>query len=47
MLGLGIELTNRGIDGGERVASVVLLVIVGTVALYGLTAAPVARARAC
>jgi len=40
----GLELTAAGIDGGERLASVVLLVIVGTVSLYGLTAAPVARA---
>ena len=38
-----LELAERGIPGGERLASVILLVIVLTVAMYGLTAVFVAR----
>jgi NhaP-type Na+/H+ or K+/H+ antiporter len=39
----GATLTERGIDGAEKILPATFLVIVGTVTLYGLTAAPVAQ----
>jgi len=38
-----LELARAGYPGAERLASVTFVVIVGTVAVYGLSAAPVAR----
>jgi NhaP-type Na+/H+ or K+/H+ antiporter len=40
----GATLARKGIPGAERILPVTFLVIVGTVTLYGLTAAPLARA---
>lgn len=38
-----LQLTDAGIDGGETLAPLTFLVIIGTVTVYGLTAAPLAR----
>lgn len=37
------ELTEIGLEGAEKLAPIIFLVIVGTVIFYGLTAGPVAR----
>lgn len=39
----GLYLAQRGVPGAEQLAPLTFLVIVGTVTIYGLTAAPVAR----
>ncbi len=38
-----LELAEAGYTGGDRLVSITFLVIIATVAVYGLTAAPVAR----
>jgi NhaP-type Na+/H+ or K+/H+ antiporter len=38
-----LQLTQQGVPGAEQILPIVFVVIFGTVALYGLTAAPVAR----
>jgi NhaP-type Na+/H+ or K+/H+ antiporter len=40
----GPELAQRGVAGADKVLPIVFVAIFGTVAVYGLTAAPVARA---
>jgi NhaP-type Na+/H+ or K+/H+ antiporter len=39
----GLELTQAGVDGADKILPIAFVVIFGTVVLYGLTAAPVAR----
>jgi NhaP-type Na+/H+ or K+/H+ antiporter len=39
----GLSLTQAGVGGGNEILPIAFVVIFGTVALYGLTAAPVAR----
>ena len=38
-----LQLTQQGVAGADKILPIVFVVIFGTVALYGLTAAPVAR----
>ena len=38
----GLELTQAGVDGADKILPIAFVVIFGTVVLYGLTAAPVA-----
>jgi NhaP-type Na+/H+ or K+/H+ antiporter len=38
-----LELAQAGFAGGDRLVSITFMVIIGTVAVYGLTAAPLAR----
>jgi hypothetical protein len=40
----GLELTQAGVNGADRILPIVFVVIFCTVVLYGLSAAPVARA---
>jgi NhaP-type Na+/H+ or K+/H+ antiporter len=40
----GLQLANEGIQGANRILPIVFVAIFGTVVLYGLTAAPLARA---
>ena len=42
-LAFGLELASLGISGAEALTPLALLVILATVAVYGLTTAPVAR----
>ena len=39
----GLSLTQAGVDGADQILPIAFVVIFGTVVLYGLTAAPVAR----
>jgi NhaP-type Na+/H+ or K+/H+ antiporter len=39
----GLSLTRAGVDGADQILPIAFVVIFGTVVLYGLTAAPVAR----
>jgi hypothetical protein len=41
--GFGLQLTRAGVDGADRILPIVFVAIFGTVLVYGLTAAPVAR----
>jgi hypothetical protein len=38
-----LQLTQQGVAGADKILPIIFVVIFGTVALYGLTAAPVAR----
>jgi NhaP-type Na+/H+ or K+/H+ antiporter len=39
----GLELTQAGVDGADKILPIAFIAIFGTVALYGLTARPVSR----
>jgi NhaP-type Na+/H+ or K+/H+ antiporter len=41
--GFGLQLASAGVDGAEKILPIVFVAIFGTVLVYGLSAAPVAR----